>query len=376
MLKKCLIVVVLILNVIGAKGTCNTFYNTRINLTNTKRKSIISSAINFSKFRINFADSYYYKNVTGCINRTLFDENEVIVKLYVYKESIPIIDEETVTDFDELESITFLNCGVNSIKLGAFKRLPKLNTLTIVFNNLNELNDDLFKGLNIATLKVNNNRIDIIRSNTFRNMSYLKYFYGYDNLISQYNIDWFKDSPDLRRITLSKNKLRIVPRRAFFYNTKLEMIELSDNDIDLIERDAFEGIQSLNVLNLRHNRIKLLNSDSFPSNISIIEFIIDRNKLHYLAESLLKILSVKKVLMRNNPWDCKCLNAIFKWYSVNKVKIADLWMQYCANLPICVNLREYNNATNCMESYDEESVEYFFKQIVDMNLSRECFRMN
>lgn len=314
--------------------------------------------------------------MTGCINQRTFEDDETVVKLNAYKANIPVLKEDSITDLLNVERMIFLSCNINEIEPGAFKRLPKLISLSIFSNSINELVDDTFNGLNVETLNVANNDIRIIRSATFRNMLNLKYLYAFGNLISQYNSDWFKESPNLSRITMSNNNLRLLPRKAFYFNKKLLIIELSNNNIDTIEEDAFDGVTSLQLLALDNNLITVLDDRSFLSNISIKNFLINKNKLNYVTNKLFKKIILNEISFYGNPWNCKCLNEIENFFYRNNVKIITTSRVYCSNLPICVDYEYKSNLTKCTENYDNDSVQYFFEQIANMRKSKECFRHN
>lgn len=316
----------------------------------------------------------YKTTIDSCISQELFGD-EIIIKIFFSKQNIPILKENAISNLDDLELLSFLNCNINFIERGAFKNLPKLKRLVLEFNKITELLNKSFLRLNINEINLNFNNLDIIRSESFKNLSSLTYFTAKNNFLSQYNSDWFCDSPNLKRITLTNNKLHVIPRRAFYHNVKLRIIEFDYNEISTIERDAFEGLTNLTRLKLTNNRIKLLKANSFATNTFIQLFTIDLNKLNYLENDLMVKLTVEEIYLYGNPWKCECFNKIENWCGKYKVKINKLHQFNCPNSPLCV-LPKINNVTECVEKYDDESVRHFYNEVRMLGNVNYCFKLD
>lgn len=248
--------------------------------------------------------------------------------------------------------------------------------MAINYNPLREIPNYVFDGLNLNRLRLENNNIDIISDRAFVNMSKLLSFHCSNNKIDYYGREWFLNSTDLKIIDFQFNKLRIVPRRAFYYNQKLQEIYFDYNDIDTIQEDAFEGLTSLKYLGLSYNRIKKLNDRVFPLNMKIRSLLLDANKLNYIPYSLLEKISVEDLTISGNPWKCPCLERIQYWVFERKGTIRASPQCVHETVPICSNPQVFSRT--CLETYDQESTEYYFKQVLPLKdkLSEFCVRFD
>ena len=87
-----------------------------------------------------------------------------------------------------------------------------------------------------------------------------------DASLSQQNItsvaeDAFTSSPSLQRLSLSGNRLSVLPEKVFAALESLQLLDLGRLGLQQVESDTFLGLSNLRILSLSENRLKVLPED-------------------------------------------------------------------------------------------------------------------
>ncbi|CAG9825459.1 unnamed protein product [Phaedon cochleariae] len=208
----------------------------------------------------------------------------------------------------------------------------------------------------ITNLMLSYNKIYFIASGAFSNMISLQQIDLDGNTLTYFNREWFQNCPNLQDISFFGNKFSTIPRRAFVSLPKLSVITFGGNKIATIEPDAFQNLESLTYLNLERNGLTMLDERAFPNRIYIKSLYINNNHLNYLPGQLLRKLSVREIIMDENPWKCPCLQRIHDWlyFSSGSVRPS---VHHCRTPydPICVVSPE----KACQERVEEEMTRRF-----------------
>lgn len=125
-----------------------------------------------------------------------------------------------------------------------------------------------------------------------------------------------------------------------------------------IENDAFQDLNNLLYINWSLNKLKFLKDRAFA-------FLLgDRNHLNYVSTRLMKRISVEFVMIFN-PWWCACLQKIenhSNWEVIETNLLSTNTSRLWEFVPKCV--QPLTSRNYCHEMYDEESANYFYKQLI------------
>lgn len=109
----------------------------------------------------------------------------------------------------------------------------------------------------------------------------------------------------LRTLSLSNNKLQIVPEFAFAeMHTNLKILNLAHNEIESIGQNAFSGLVNLELLNLQSNKLSAIAPRIFgivARKSNVILFLED-NRLHDASfdETFSPVNRIYQIFLENN----------------------------------------------------------------------------
>ena len=73
--------------------------------------------------------------------------------------------------------------------------------------------------------------------------------------------DAFRSSPGLHRLSLSGNRLSVLPEKMFTPLESLQLLDLGSLGLQQVESDTFLGLSNLRILSLSQNRLAALPND-------------------------------------------------------------------------------------------------------------------
>ncbi|XP_049616173.1 leucine-rich repeat-containing protein 4B [Syngnathus scovelli] len=103
---------------------------------------------------------------------------------------------------------------------------------------------------NTRYLNLQENTIQVIRSDTFKHLRHLEILQLSKNHIRQIEVGAFNGLPNLNTLELFDNRLTVVPSQAFEYLSKLRELWLRNNPIETLAAFAFHRVPSLRRLDL------------------------------------------------------------------------------------------------------------------------------
>ncbi|VDI49932.1 Hypothetical predicted protein [Mytilus galloprovincialis] len=216
-----------------------------------------------------------------------------IVKLYLQNNLIEMINN---TDFCGLQGLELLNLQSNilnetHIQEEGFKCLPVMNDLDLRNNhNMQHVPVALTtheRLPSIHTLRLENNIISILPSETFTNVSTLINLYLQNNQIIAVENNTFP--AQLRTLYLDNNRIVAVEDGAFPY--QVNTIYMRNNDFRFIHEHPFSYLAQLRSLYLGNNAIDYIPDDAFINATSLADLQLSSNK----------ITQIKKVHFKNCP---------------------------------------------------------------------------
>ncbi|XP_039630746.1 leucine-rich repeat-containing protein 4B [Polypterus senegalus] len=104
--------------------------------------------------------------------------------------------------------------------------------------------------VNTRYLNLQENAIQVIRTDTFKHLRHLEILQLSKNMIRTIEVGAFNGLPNLNTLELFDNKLTLVPTHAFEYLSKLRELWLRNNPIESIPSYAFNRVPSLRRLDL------------------------------------------------------------------------------------------------------------------------------
>ncbi|XP_047213855.1 leucine-rich repeat-containing protein 4B-like [Girardinichthys multiradiatus] len=114
--------------------------------------------------------------------------------------------------------------------------------------NLDQVPESI--SVNTRYLNLQENSIQVIRSDTFKQLRHLEILQLSKNQIRQIEIGAFNGLPNLNTLELFDNRLTLVPTQAFDYLSKLRELWLRNNPIETLPSYAFNRVPSLRRLDL------------------------------------------------------------------------------------------------------------------------------
>ncbi|KAM6951464.1 leucine-rich repeat-containing protein 4B-like [Aplochiton taeniatus] len=103
---------------------------------------------------------------------------------------------------------------------------------------------------NTRYLNLQENSIQVIKSDTFKHLRHLEILQLSKNHIRQIEVGAFNGLPNLNTLELFDNRLTVVPSLAFEYLSKLRELWLRNNPIETLQAYAFHRVPSLRRLDL------------------------------------------------------------------------------------------------------------------------------
>ncbi|KAJ8402512.1 hypothetical protein AAFF_G00365950 [Aldrovandia affinis] len=114
--------------------------------------------------------------------------------------------------------------------------------------NLEEVPESI--SVNTRYLNLQENSIQVIKSDTFKHLRHLEILQLSKNHIRQIEVGAFNGLPNLNTLELFDNRLTLVPSQAFEYLSKLRELWLRNNPIETLPGYAFHRVPSLRRLDL------------------------------------------------------------------------------------------------------------------------------
>ena len=123
-------------------------------------------------------------------------------------------------------------------------------------NSIKTIDCNLFQGLsNLTSLDLSSNEIDYIDfKNTFKRLTKLKSLYLQKNQLTK--IDKMPILPFLMFLWLDDNKINNINKEAFKNCSLLTEIRLDHNEIESLEKDTFKDLSNLASVHLHNNKLK------------------------------------------------------------------------------------------------------------------------
>lgn len=203
----------------------------------------------------------------SCNNCELIElANNTFDGLNVYELTL---DNNNITELDWMEgllnvtSVSLLNNSINVLRSNVFVNQDNLLQLDLRFNDMSD-----------------------IESDSLRNLGRLKYLYLSYNNLQELPDGLFQDNVLLQTIDLSSNILTILRNDTFMSQNKLYRLDLRFNNISMLEVGALRNTKKLTFLYLDYNIIEELPYGLFEDNSKLAILDLSFNRIRYLQNGV------------------------------------------------------------------------------------------
>ena len=192
--------------------------------------------------------------------------------------------------------LNFSHNNLSSIKATAFLSInDKLKKLDFGFNFLISIDSAFQRLSNLEVLKLNDNNLTKLESETFQDLeNLLELDLSYNNLETLQMT--FQDLENLLELDLSYNNLETLQNDVFAGLHSLSTLDLTDTFLRSIQERAFSSLENLNTLNLEINELEDLHDDTFQELYNLTTLILRSNFIHKIQSALFRDLHKLQVL--------------------------------------------------------------------------------
>ncbi|RMZ98876.1 Leucine-rich repeats and immunoglobulin-like domains [Brachionus plicatilis] len=253
----------------------------------------------------------------------LCDDFDDFLKIFIIYELILSKASDSVIDLSSSENNILNRVDVKCARidpesfdwLETILNIPKLDTLTFGFNNLNYLDKSLFsKFEHLTWLRFESGNLSLIQRANFAALVNLKRL-TFEILIDKIDKNGFEGLNRLEKLEFCSSGLSKMAHFELNNLDKLHKLSIIYHSIDCLEENSLQ-LNELKILRLDSNKIKTVESGAFKLLKNLEELYLDDQKCELTLNSnslaslkKLKILSLQKNFIKNLDsdlfWDLK-----------------------------------------------------------------------
>ncbi|XP_018412204.1 PREDICTED: nyctalopin-like [Nanorana parkeri] len=221
-------------------------------------------------------------------------------------QRLTYLHAHTFRGLSSLVSLDLSHCNIFEIHPFVFTHLPSLEVLSLASNKIHYVPQALRKLHNVTRLSMENNFIEAIGKNSFKNQQALQALNLRRNQIWAIQHEAFNQLNKLSVLNLGHNSLSHLPNQLFSGLDELRIMYLEANRIVKINC-SFNRLVNLKKLHLNNNLITHITRNAF-SNLKQLQFLhLNKNSLTSVPSYLfLQMPNLKSVFLSFNPWSCDC----------------------------------------------------------------------
>ncbi|XP_055311754.1 toll-like receptor 7 [Sitodiplosis mosellana] len=274
-----------------------------------------------------------------------------------------------------LQVLDLRNNSIGIVHERAFSALNNLHTLNLSGNRLHIIGAGLFNGLHVLNrLVLSNNLITLIDTRAFRNCTSLKELDLSSNQLTDVPAS-VRDLKMLKSLDLGENRISVLRNESFENMSQLTGLRLMDNLISNITNGIFYPLRGLHVLNLAKNKIQSIERGAFDKNNEIEAIRLDKNLLTDINGIFATLNSLLWLNLSENQlvwFDYAFIPMNLKWLDIHSNFIEALGNYYRLQPEITVTTLDasHNRITEIGSLSVPNSIELFF---VNNNLIRNVY---
>ncbi|XP_016418344.1 nyctalopin-like isoform X3 [Sinocyclocheilus rhinocerous] len=301
-----------------------------------------------------------------------------------HNEYIRYLHTRTFTALERLVRLDLSDCNLFSMPDRIFLEQIFLKELLCFQNNVRRVPGAIRGMENLTHVYLERNKIEAVAYNSLLGLTNLKYLNLQENRINVIHDEAFKDLVRLENFYLNDNLLVDLPQQAFKGLSNLKILNLGGNMLTNVSKTWFSDLVELEVLYLDRNRLSYIEGAAFENLTSLITLHLNSNNLTSLPFSVFQpIYFIGRLYLFRNPWECTCdLEWLREWMesymlvrdipcaSPSSVAGLDLSEVVYAHLnATCLDPPELNLTTSPRPEYS--TVENKFNSLISKLLQQE-----
>lgn len=154
-----------------------------------------------------------------------------LIHLFVGNNPIDFIDEKAFRGLDNLRTLNLEVCRIHQIRSNFFENLGRLTSIFLTDNEIEELPEGVFGALHLQSISVSNNRLKILRRNSFGSLGNLNWFDVGSNNINAVDRAIIDDAVRLGNFFFNNNLCASLSSRDFVAN-RTELLPMLEECFD------------------------------------------------------------------------------------------------------------------------------------------------
>lgn len=298
-----------------------------------------------------------------------------LVVLNLANNALTRIESHTFKSLNFLQVLDMRNNSIGFVDEHAFLPLNNLHTLNLSGNRLHIIGAGFFNGLYVLNrLVLSNNLITLIDSRAFRNCTTLKELDLSSNQLTDVP-NAVRELKMLKSLDLGENRISVLRNDSFENMSHLTGLRLMDNLLSNITNGIFYPLHGLHVLNLAKNKIQNVERGAFDKNNEIEAIRLDKNLLSDINGIFATLNSLLWLNLSENQlvwFDYAFIPMNLKWLDIHSNFIEALGNYYRLQPEITVTTLDasHNRITEIGSLSVPNSIELFF---VNNNLIRNVY---
>lgn len=209
-------------------------------------------------------------NSIGFIDDRTFGPLTNLHTLNLGGNRLHIVNNELFNGLFVLNRLVLSNNLITVIETSAFVNCSSLKELDLSSNQMSEIPVAITALNQLKSLDLGENRISVMRNDSFRNLQHLTGLRLMDNLITNITVGCLFDLPRLNWLNLARNKITRIERGSFDRNREIEAIRLDNNLLGDVD-GVFATLNSLHWLNLSENQLVWFDYAFIPMNLKYLD---------------------------------------------------------------------------------------------------------
>lgn len=180
-----------------------------------------------------------------------------------------------------------LSLGTKRIRQSNFRNLENLLELSLLFNEIEILDEDSLLDLpELQIFRIVNNKLQVLHEETFARNAKLKEIYLNSNQLSYVSGSVFRNNLLLEKVDFRKNFLKTVDETMFETNLNLIGVSFVSNRLEVLPKHLFKNNLALKLVDFRENSLSMIDESLFETNVKLTAVSFSSNKLKSLPGSL------------------------------------------------------------------------------------------
>lgn len=317
-----------------------------------------------------------FRSYQTSFNLPIIDGDSSIHKLF---HSLEVLEREPTDKDRNLEMImnfpNLININISYFYLQdipKFLNIPEIELLIFEENEISVIKDNVLSQLPVKELYFSRNKIQKIEDGSF-GLNTTEVTLDC-NRLTTLSPKWFRSPEVLKVLTMRSNQITLLESNLLSHFKNLKTLNLANNNIIVIGSGALSGPTSMAILSLQGNKLANLPHTVFSGSKNEIKFLnIAMNRLNFLSEFFLDKLTLKRILLLGNPWQCPCLRKIDLWTSHHNISTTlnsmDL-MKWSAYNAVCIYALSFRET--CIEAVDQELYDAYYENLYFIDRNTYC----